>query len=267
MDAILTPLESALRLERLDDARFSVDVPDGWQQGRGAFGGLTVGLMARAAIATEPRPGRPMRALTAELLGPVLPGEATVRVEVLRAGSGLSAIAARIEQSGGVQAHAVVMLGKRRGAGGDWVELDAPAVPSWDGVPVFEVDRPFAPVFSRHFEFRPTGGLPFSGGAAKTSGWVRPRAAPSHFDDALIAVLADAWWPAAFTRLDAPQPIATIGYSLEIVGDAARLAPELPLHHAAHAVAARDGYVAELRELRDVEGRLVALNQQTIALI
>src|SRR3954470_3250315 len=33
---------------RLDEGRFGFDVADGWQQGRGAFGGLVLAAMARA---------------------------------------------------------------------------------------------------------------------------------------------------------------------------------------------------------------------------
>ncbi|HEU4408007.1 MAG TPA: acyl-CoA thioesterase domain-containing protein [Polyangiaceae bacterium] len=62
-------------------------MPEGWQQGRGAFGGLVPGALTRAMAASEPEPARALRSLSAELLGPVPPGPADVGVEVLRRGS------------------------------------------------------------------------------------------------------------------------------------------------------------------------------------
>ena len=62
-------------LTRLDAAGVW-NVPDGWQQGRGAFGGLTLAALARAAGDRVDPSERPLRAITAEIPSAVLVGPA-----------------------------------------------------------------------------------------------------------------------------------------------------------------------------------------------
>jgi hypothetical protein len=64
----------------LGDGRFAADIPDGWQQGRGAFGGLVLAALLRAMEAAEDDRARVTRSLSGELCGPVLPGP----VEIVR---------------------------------------------------------------------------------------------------------------------------------------------------------------------------------------
>ena len=45
------------------------------------------------------------------------------------------------------------------------------------------------------------------------------------------------------------------------------LDPEAPVFYRGHSMAAADGYVLEHRELWGHDGRLLGLNQQTIAII
>lgn len=91
-------------------------VPEGWRQGRGAFGGLTLATLARAASALPETQGRPLRTITAEIPAAVLAGPAHVRVTPLRAGTGLTTIAVELEQNGELVAHAVLSFGKERTA-------------------------------------------------------------------------------------------------------------------------------------------------------
>ena len=62
-----SPFELATSLERLSDQTFSAIIPDGWQQGRGAFGGLVLGLLTRAMQAAEPDAQRTLRTLLGDL--------------------------------------------------------------------------------------------------------------------------------------------------------------------------------------------------------
>ena len=100
-------LSQASHLEALAPGRFAWQVPDGWQQGRGAFGGLVLAALLRAMEAVEPDRGRVTRSLTGDLCGPVQPGPAELVVEVLRRGNNLSNLDARLYQNGEVQARAV----------------------------------------------------------------------------------------------------------------------------------------------------------------
>jgi len=51
----------ATRIEQITDSEFRAHVPEGWQQGRGAFCGLVIGLCLRALDAVEDTPERPLR--------------------------------------------------------------------------------------------------------------------------------------------------------------------------------------------------------------
>ena len=84
---------------------------------------------------------------------------------------------------------------------------------------------------------------------------------------AFIAAVIDAWWPAAFNRLTALRPMATIAFTLDIMGNLDGLDPEAPLLHCATSPVCADGYFLETRELWGEDGRLVAINHQTFAII
>jgi len=270
-------LQSLTTPRRLDESRFSAEIPDGWQQGRGAFGGLVLANLVRAIEAFDATPvrdgaasgpERTLRSLTAQILAPVLVGPAAIRVERLRTGSGVSTIAARVEGGGEVLAHAVGVMAKARGSDTDFCHAAAPAMPPWREVPVIPVQPPIGPVFARHFEYRVTGPPPYSGGSpAAASGWIRPRDPGAARDAAYVTALADCWWPALFARLAAPRPMATLTFTLDIVGSLDGLDPEAPLFHDASATVARDGYALETRELWGEDGRLVSRNHQTITVI
>jgi hypothetical protein len=261
-----SPLDTFITPEPLGNGAFAFTFPDGWQQGRGAFGGLVVAALVRAVEATV-QDGRTLRSLTAELCGPTLPGMATIQTEVLRAGNAVSTLAARLMQGEELQAHAVAVLGQPR-----TTDCDVPArreMPplAWHDTPVLEIGPPLGPHFARYLEFRNTGPLPFSGAeATHTSGWVRPRYAHKR-DAAWIAACADAWWPVLFASQAAPRPMATIAFSLQMLCDPMTLDPQAPLYHIAHTKAVHEGYAVEFRELWTHDMRLVALNEQTIAVI
>jgi acyl-CoA thioesterase len=251
--------------------RFSIDVPDGWQQGRGAFGGLVLAYLARAAEATAADPARPLRSLSAQIVGPVQPGSAEIAVEVLRTGSGVSALAARLIQEGAVQAHAVVALGKTRPTYSAAPTLIAPEPPPWRERIALPGSVPMVPTFTRHLEFWPTGPLPFSGAgpdaAQVTAGWVRLRRPGRARDSAFILAHIDAYWPGFLAAASAPRPAATLTFSLETMSDLVGLDPDAPLFHRARVVGGRDGYAVEARELWGEDGRLVALNQQVLVIM
>jgi hypothetical protein len=262
--------------EPVGPGRFAITIPDGWQQGRGAFGGLVIGMLARAIERFEDEPERAIRSITAELGGPALPGPASIVLERQRAGSSVSVVTARLEQPQGeapgneVQAHAVAVLGRARRSVVDHCELPTPApitARPWRDVEPFPWSEAWPP-FARHVEFRCTGPMPFSGGPeAIAEGWVRFRETPARRDVAHLAALADGWWPALFSTWTMPRQMATIAYTLQVLGDLDGLDPEAPIFHRARAVASKDGYVVELRELWGEDGRLLALNEQTFVVI
>lgn len=255
------------QVESRGDGTYTARLPDHWQQGKGAFGGLVLGTLLRAVEHAEPEKDRTLRSLSGELCAPVLPGEATIRVVLLRRGAAVSFFDALLLQGGEVQAHASVVLGARRPVERAVPRRAAPVRPTWSEVPVLPLGPPVAPVFTQHFEYRPTGAMPFVGGKEATAaGWLRERSPRTRFDAPAVIGSLDAWWPALYAVEAAPSPCATVSFTAELLVDPALLPGGEPLFHAARVEALYEGYFVELRELWSGD-TLVALNQQTIAVL
>ena len=251
-----------------DGDHYRLDVADGWQQGRGAFGGLVLAALTRAMDHALADPTSRLRTLSGELPAPTLPGPAELRVEVLRRGSAMATLAARLIQHGEVRAHAVGVFGRAR-APVQWQTLVPPSVPSWADVPVLAgPGGALGPPFVRHFELRSIGPPPFSRASeARCTGWVRPRDPGPLRDAAYVVANADVYWPAAFAVLAAPRPMATVAYTLELIEPLDELDADAPLLHRAYGPAAVDGFCFETRELWGADGRLIARNHQSFAVI
>src|SRR5271170_5876695 len=89
--------ERAIALERVAENEHRAVVPDGWQQGRGAFGGLVLGTLMEAMASREPDPARAVRAFTGDLCGPALTEASRVVTRVLRRGNNQTNVAATME--------------------------------------------------------------------------------------------------------------------------------------------------------------------------
>lgn len=265
------PMSSLTELStprRLDDDRFLWDVPAGWRQGRGAFGGLVVAALVRAVEMAAETKERHVRSVAAHLVGPVLDGPAEIAVSRLRIGNGLSSLSSMLRQGDEVLAQATVILGKERSTDFDCEDRSPLPSPPWEDVPPLPIAPPLGPEFAQHFEFRTAGPFPFTATAeARSAGWIRSKNPGQGRDAAHVAALADCYWPAILARASEPRPTATVAYNLQIVADCGELDPSLPLFHRGNALAGLGGYIAEHRELRTPDGKLVALNQQTFAVV
>jgi acyl-CoA thioesterase len=261
------PFDQLTTPRQLASHSFELDVPDGYQQGRGAFGGLVLASLARAIGMVVADPTRTLRTLTAELCGPVQPGAAAIEVEALRLGSGTSTLAARLVQKDEVQAHAVAVFGRARSPEPRYDGTPTPNMPPWQACEPLP-HTALSPPFARFFEYRPTPVSELtSGSKARTSGWVRARDPGQARDAAFIVGIADAFWPALLMALPAPRPMATITFTIDVVGTCEGLDPEAPLYHQSHTLIARDGFAPELRTLWGEDGRLLAINHQTFVVI
>lgn len=258
-------LSRVLTSERIDSNLFSLDVPLGWEQGKGAFGGLVVGALVNAALQCEEDASRTFRTVSSEIVGPVKTGaKANIHVEVLRRGTGLTALDVKLSQEGeGVLARATVTLAKTRTADHAFDAVTTPTIPSFAEAMVAPVAPPMGPAFARHFEFRPTAGFPFSGSSvAASEGFISPLSSSS-WGPAEWVALADCYWPSILALETAPRPTSTIGFTLHLL----REPPRGPLFFRAKTLASRDGYITELRELFTQDGELVLINPQVFAIV
>jgi hypothetical protein len=255
--------ERAVHLEPIDDG-FAGVVPEGWATGRGAFGGLVLGYLARAIDLGEARPERRMRVFTGDVLTAVLPGPIVVRTRTLRRGKYQSNVQATLEQDGQIMATGSAVLSGARPA---TMETFAPAPPDLGELPVL----PFAPPaahFAELYEYRSRCHRPFAEvGEPYIEGYLAEkgeRATP--LDAPAILALLDSWWPVVLQTFERMRPIATVAFTAELFADPASLPRDARFALRARAVAARDGFILELRELW-CDGELVAANQQSFALL
>lgn len=248
---------------------YQLEVVPGWRQGRGAFGGLVVGALVNAIEQRLADPGRTVRSVTAEIPGPVEHGAVDIAVEILRHGKNVSTLRAALSQHGEVRSHAVAILAAPRAiAPVAWNDLPRPEPPDWTGIePLGQRGFGPGPEFAHNFEYRMVEGLPLTGGAARVLGWIRPRDPGPMRGAAFVAAVIDAWWPSAFVRFRAIRPMATIAFTLDIVAGLDGLDPAAPLIYRATAPVCGDGFFVETRELWGADGRLIAINHQTFAII
>jgi hypothetical protein len=241
------------------------EVPDGWRQGHGAFGGLTLSVLARAASANAATAGRALRTLTGEIPSAVLVGPAKVRVTPLRVGSGLSTLAAHLEQNGEVAAHAVLSFGKTRVTDFDRTNVARPTPPPFRTVSVAPITS-LGPEFAQHVEYRVVRGIPLAGEKEPiVEGWVRFREPGDIPRTIALVALVDAWFPSILPLLDAWRPLGTISFAAHLFEREWSVAE--PLYHRSRLIASQQGYFVEVRELFTPGGELCAINQQTMAII
>ena len=241
------------------------DVPEGWRLDRGAYGGLVIAALVRAAEQQIHDPARVVRSVTAEIPAPVEPGRAEIVVEILRAGNAVTTARVALRQGNEVRAHAIVIAAAARREAPSWNALVPPYAPAWDALGAMPAS-PVFPEFGQHFDYRIAEGLPVSGAPPHTIGWIRPRLPGTKRDAAFIAAVIDAWYPGALVHSTQPRPMGTLAFTLEVVGNLQDHSDE-PLLYRGVAPVCTDGYSLETRELWRADGRLVARNHQTFVII
>lgn len=252
-------------LTRTSELTFRAEVPDSWQQGRGAFGGYVLGLLARAMQAVEPDPRRALRTLAGDVCGPLPTGPAEVVVRVLRRGNNQSNLAAEVRSGGEVTAVASAILSTPRPTPEVRTTAEVPPPADWRATPV--VPTAGGPTFTQHYEYRSHAGLPTgTPGAGRIDGFVREAVTLAAVDAPALIGRLDAWWPTLFHAEGRIRPASTVSFVAELLIDPATLPPDEPLRYRARLGALHDGFFVEFRELWRGE-RLVALNQQTFAII
>jgi hypothetical protein len=260
--SVTSAFEAASAVERIGEHHFRVHIPDGWQQGRGAFGGLVLATLLRAIESDEIDPRRVVRSLAGDVCGPVLPGAADIRVRVLRRGNNQSNVSAELSQGGssGVLAVATAILSGPRTANHHAGFLSPPPpAADWQSIPALPIGA-MGPTFAQHYEYRDAGST-----ASSIQAWIRERQPPARLDAATLVGRLDAWWPTLF-QIEGPRPCATVSFTAELLADPNTLAADEPLRYQAKLAGMNDGFFVELRELWQ-DGRPIALNQQTFAIL
>jgi acyl-CoA thioesterase len=242
---------------------------ESWAQGRTIFGGLVAAVLARAAEDAVGDAERLPRSITVQFSAPVLPGEATAKADVVRAGKYVTQLTAALEQGGHTVATALAAFGATRPHPLSHRASAPPELPPFERLPSLPRLLPGAPAFTQHVDFRFCLGSPPFSGAEKpeVGGWCRLRQ-PSPPDVVTLCALLDAWPLPALAMLKSPRPGATIDLSyhflaplpLEGVGD------DEPYAFRCVSPTVADGYAEQLGELWTADGLLVARVRQIAAI-
>jgi acyl-CoA thioesterase len=234
-----------------------------WSTPRGPNGGYLAAIVLRALLAEVADPAREPRSLTLHYLRSPTDGELVVDVEVERTGRSLTSLSARVSQGGRVCILALAALAVERESVVDYA-ASPPAVPPPEAIEPTPLRDP-APAIARRFEVRPAlGAAPFSGsGEALTGGWLR-FAEPRRLDAVALAMYADAWLPAPFTRLTAPVGAPTIDLTVHFRAPAAAAAVGAgePVLAVFRSSTSGGGFFEEDGELWSRDGTLLAHSRQ-----
>lgn len=238
-----------------------------WFQGPGAFGGVIAGAVVRAVEDVVDSENHDVRSLNLEFLAPVDERPARMKTDVVRRGSSVVNVEARIEQRGEVAATATATLCRRRESSIEVDCAEAPEVPAPDELEPAP-DNPLFPSFAQHYEHRfAVGSVPFTGSdKAAVGGWGRLKEADEPADAAHIAALLDIWPPAVLSTVSEPMGAATISWQIVFdrplpVTDAG---PEDFYLVAAETQRASAGYAEEEARLFDRRGRRLARALQLV---
>jgi acyl-CoA thioesterase len=245
-----------------DGAYAAVSSPD-WSAPNGPHGGYVAAIVMRAMEAELADPSRPARSLTLHYARAPKHAPLVVEVAVERTGRNLSTLSARLVQDGQV---CVLALAAFAVAFPEIERFTAamPDVPPAEAIPPWPV-RPGVPSIASRVEFRGAiGALPFTGAdEALTGGWMRMHE-PQPLDAAALALYADAWLPAVFSRVHEPIGAPTIDLTIHFRDPAAALAvdPGAAILGVFRSKYASDGFVEEDGELWSPDGTLLAHSRQ-----
>ena len=261
LPAVRAGFDEDTGLRPLDGDVYEGHILDRWWTPRGPLGGYVMAIIMRGLVAAVADEERQPRSLTVHFLRPPQSGPVVVRPKVERAGRSLTTASARLEQGGELLALGLAAFSK-----------------AWPGpllaeAPMPEVDPPGAReptqppagmpavTFRGQLTMQPRfGDPPFSrADRAETGGWLglleeRP------LDALTVLVLADAWYPAPWPRLEALAPAPTIEMTVHFRAPLP-LPDSLLLGHFRTRLV-RDGFFDESGELWAPDGALVAQSRQ-----
>lgn len=229
---------------------------------RGVFGGIVI---AAAVAQVEKRARFPIRTLHLNFAALAMPSVTTrASVEVLREGSKTQSLSFSLLQGDTCVAHGTAFAGEPRANTKDEVFAKRPEVPAPTEVPRLPEGLPMPP-YAQHLWFQPGwGGAPLSGTAPRSGGYLSFRDEPLAYDRRALGLLIDSWWPSFLTHETQLRPMGTTSIQVTFMVPEAVTGPFL-LQVQGQVLG--DGFGVEDNHLWDGEGRLVAIAQQTIAMI
>ncbi|WP_033920016.1 thioesterase family protein [Sphingomonas sp. 37zxx] len=254
----MTPLRDILAQTTPIDTGFAATIPASWMQGRTAYGGLSTALALHAAQTLEPDLP-PLRSAQVSFIGP-LAGAVSVTATKLRRGRNAAFIQADVtsEAGLGLRATFVFMAAIESRVAHDAAERAPRTPPGADAKPHSGPDH----FFTGNFEYLDDKSAL---APAEWLRWLRLRERGGV--DPLVELLAigDALPPAAFRLFDAPVPISSLSWIVNILTPAPATDDGWWLLHA-KADRAVDGYSSQRMTIWNAAGEPVVEAMQGVAI-
>jgi len=244
-----------------DENGWRTTIPDGWLQGRTAYGGFSAALALHAAMAAdEDLP--PLRSAQVSFIGP-LSGEIAVRAERLRRGRNAAFVQADVIGEAGLGLRATFVFMRDVESRVDHRAGRPPDFPR----PAAH-DRVFTGVrgvaFTQNFDFvdqRDAAAL----GPAEWLRWVRLRDRDGLHPAVELMAVADCLPPAAMRLLGGPAPVSSMTWLVNLLGAAPATTDGWWLLRSASGFAA-NGSSSQVMDVWNADGVPAAQQMQGVAL-
>lgn len=238
-------------------------IPSNWLQGRTAYGGFSAAMALHLVMKEHSADLPPLRAAQISFVGPVTES-VCFQTEVLRRGKSVTQIGVDARVADALAMRASFCFATERKSTIHHVRTQRPDV----GPPSL-YDHPMAwpnpPGFFPNFEVRFIGdSIPDSSSAVpELLAWVRLRDTDGIRPDVALMATGDSLPPASMAMFASPTPISSMNWTIDLVGPVA--APGWLLLRSS-SLAASNGYSFQLMEIWDINGNLVMLSTQTVAI-
>jgi acyl-CoA thioesterase len=246
----------------------TIIIPEGWGQGRAAFGGLVGAILVKKAQSVLADATKQFRSGYINFVGPVLVGEADLQADILREGNSVTGIQVKLIQNNQVQSTLVASFGNAR----DSVIQVAGQVASFLSAPADSREMPFiegmTPEFFKHFDACwAEGDMPFS--ASKNpdfAGWMRfkPEEHVKKIKLPHVFALVDMWPPAVLSMFNRLAPASSLNWTLDLINMPHNMSGDMWWQYQVKTDFAADGYAYSQAHIWDEQGNLIAISRQAV---
>lgn len=246
------------------------EMPSGWGQGRTVYGGFVAALLMERALIVLNNPQREPLSASITFVGPVQQQWSKITVEILREGSAVTTLEARLWQNEQVQTILLASFGKARASNIEiHQEAIAPHYPTPSELQAMPFIEGLIPECFKHYElYWAEGALPFHASQhSDFGGWFRfkQHGATGRMRASHMVALADIWPPGITPVFSQPAPASSLTWYLSFI-QPLRLKCSDWLIYQVHTNAAKEGYATEFAHIWDAKGQLVASSQQTVTI-
>ncbi len=245
-----------------DDGTWHMTMPDGWNQGRSVFGGLTTAAAAGLGLRVI-NPERRLRTFQAQLLRPATPGPIQGTATITREGRNVTFLRASLTQNDKAVINLDMVFVKERDS-----TVHVEPEPVWEGpdpetLPEMPYIEGITPQMTQHIAFRwVTQNYPFMGQPQKRlAGYFKLRV-PTGDEEGIIGLL-DAWPTPTLSMVRKPTPSSTVTWTAHL----RQIPKDLSNGWCAfeyETVFAQNGFHTIIGRLHAPDGTLIASTEQLV---